>query len=314
VFKKFKGSFYDVDTWARLQSFANALTEHPHLGKAIHIVHIGPGNYMDVAKLPYLLHSILAKAPNIRVLRLPVDSITIKTLHQIPLSHIEEFRGDVCFESCGRSELFLLPPVTFPRSLSAIHLTGFLQTGELQLPDEMNLQHIALVASYMDCESISKLLQACQQLKTFEYWRPMQRVPPSSKPHFNAAQISRALQRSQHCLESMCLELSDDVDAVLGPLGSFLSLRSLRVDQRNLSSRPILPSSLMEMRIRFLEQPKLSLLNHLAYESCTSLLLLQNVYFDCEPKEDEFPELNSFDPKVLGFDKRISLFVFRKYD
>lgn len=266
------------------------------------------------AKLPHLLHSILAKAPNIRVLRLPVDSITIKTLHQIPLRHIEEFRGDVCFESCGGSELFPLRPVTFPRSLSAIHLTGFLQTGELGLPDEMNLQHIVFVASYMDCESISKLLQACQQLKTFAYWRPMQRVPPSSKSHFNAAHISRALERSQHCLESMCLELSDDVDAVLGPLGCFLSLRSLRVDQRNLSSRPILPSSLMEMRIRFLEQPKLSLLNHLAYESCTSLLLLQNVYFDCEPKEDEFPELNSFDPKVLGFDKRISLLVFRKYD
>jgi hypothetical protein len=304
LFKIFKGSFYQTDIWSRLQLLAQVFLERPHLGRFIHIFDIQPGNLLDVAKLARELRSILPWTPNLYALRVPINRDILEVLCHFPLTDLKEFRGYKCFESPESNELSLFLPATLTRSLLSIHLTGCLPAGSLQLPNESGLQHIAFQESYMDYKSISKFLQACQRLKTVAYYQPVQCGSPNAEPHFSASQIVQCLHPTRLSLESLFLEFPDDTSGQLGPLGSFLCLTSLRVDQRNLSSQLILPDSLECFKIRMLEPPRSDLLGHLARASHTSLPSLRAIYFE-DASEDDFAQTHHFDPENFPFAKRI---------
>jgi hypothetical protein len=115
IFEIFKGSFYQTGIWSRLHLLAQVLLERPHLGRFIHILDIQPGSLLEVAKLACELHPILARTPNLHVLRLPINRNILEVLCHFPLTDLKDSRRDNFCESPESNELSLSLPATFTR-------------------------------------------------------------------------------------------------------------------------------------------------------------------------------------------------------
>jgi hypothetical protein len=291
----------------------NALKANPSLYGAIRVIEITtrPFDIPNSAKIALLLGLILAQAPNICRLAVPVDKHILKSLQNAVFPCLRSFEG---IDYSGRSnKLSQLRPFMLSPALSSIYLSGLYQNKAFKLPGKLNLRHIDFMGSHLSYEAIHGILEICPYLRSFSYSYPAT-YNFLKGTHFTPAQIIQALHSSRDSLERLSLRIPCDKDydcsdddyfaeehneymttkgvetgQYLGPLTSFSSLKYLSVDQNHLSSEAVLPDCLEKLDLDLRVPLRIELIRHLARASHT-LLSLQSIQLRIDDYKDDIDD------------------------
>lgn len=291
-------------------------------------------NIPDTAKIALLLGPILAQAPNICRLAVPVDEYTLESLQNAVFPCLRDFSG-IDYSSCSNT-LSQLRPFTLSPALSSIYLCGLYQNKAFELPGKLNLRHICFMRSHLSYEAIHGILEICPYLRSFEYMHPATYIQKGT--HFTPDQITQFLYSSKDSIESLSLKFpydndddwSDDenfaeehneymttkgveIDQYLGPLTSFSTLKYLSVDQNHLSSEAVLPDCLEKLDLNLRDPLRIDLIRHLARVSHT-ILSLQSIQLRIDDYNDDIDDddyrsilysCDDIDFKIFEFHERV---------